>query len=1266
MSDQVLKHPIDLRNVSARHSMGPKNKSKGGKATRPKAVQATKPSSSGTPVLSDNSSHGDVAEDLAAELQQFDEEEVRRIREAPVIQRPASEEGENSDYDGGYEYSPMRSFASSSAHSAKYYSSSSPDRSKDDPQAPPADGASDKVGDDLTQKHHTALEQHSVGDDASKHHSPFALNADREKKQELAANPPLNAVSNDSRDGQSAPANPASGEDDDVRVVSYTPGPGGADSSTQTKSATLGEMALLSPPGEREGAGENFTTREIPLPPANTASGQPSVRANPPDTPPRAVQNIEHAALCLRTLLQAGHSLSDASNALEKTKIDGQFNVTRAEAYLQSALDHLQKDQDALREEHRKAIEELCNFRYGQAQQYLEELKMFKRESAENMQHLMQQQLRQQGETFNAQLHEQSQIMHQAMLKQMQQQLQTLQTMQAANAHLPSTNGGGAATSKPSLPPLPPAPGTKAASPAPAAAPPPPYTVTDADLLEAHNVGRLEYLIRKGWKAAHATEALKLTAIGRELSSGRAEEHLRAKEIETRKETLQAAQVQMADGLDIPADSDIALILGRHPDALSAAVKLLRLHQAKRTVHNAKSYVSALQLLQLSEAQNDPTVKRVEDELLTKIAIGAAEICGTCKGMREKAAKEEQEAEAKKLKQQEASAKKRPRSKKVQVNFKEKDSLFDPSFPITECAICNLGEENGAYLYICDFCRAGSHLTCDELVLLQSNLTKKEYWACTQCREKRERLAVTQGNAFTDSDATDGKAPTKGRSKRKTVDGPLDRKPHSDSLLERYGGGGAAAATPPHGKLEITVNKALTGTLGTPAKLLPFSSSEFRTPGAGNLTLESGIDPNFTGNPPLEGANPQSSRTLIRQDDYVQWVMVPEGSKPGEHPTKGWGKVPYLHWKNTNVQRRDATKANHGNLGRFTVRALSQDMRIAVGGQLMQLPKFWPKPDMTDADHNARVDNDPLFEWVKQVSDEDLLNTLDAHFGVTQLDPFLSKKFPSNLPLYHSNGDINYCSAELNTFLTEWQTGLAELRSGKCDLSSIDLKQTLLNGLVSHPTIHEQAQRYASTSVHMIIAHLRSWVQKEEELQASARSKRERLAAKQAFTEDGAIERSKADAKPEKTGAAALLTAVEGLKTSIDAIRDKSGGAAASTGGNASKPKPKHLMPHQDPGKVECQGCGNVWREAMRVPCWNACKYSEHPLYNKDCKTKKYKGKQPLTWKNFRAEYSALAASPQCPSAFLAYEERAKHQQPNKTNRDGDSTPDPKRHASDA
>ena len=187
--------------------MGPKNKSKGGKATRPKAAQATKPSSSGTPVLSDNSSHGDVAEDFAAELQQFDEEEVRRIREAPVIQRPASEEDENSDYDGGYEYSPMRSFASSSARSAKYHSSSSPDRSNNDPQALSADGASDKVGDDLTQKHHTALEQHSVGDDASKHHSPFALNADREKEQELAANPPQTAVSNDSRDGQSAPAN---------------------------------------------------------------------------------------------------------------------------------------------------------------------------------------------------------------------------------------------------------------------------------------------------------------------------------------------------------------------------------------------------------------------------------------------------------------------------------------------------------------------------------------------------------------------------------------------------------------------------------------------------------------------------------------------------------------------------------------------------------------------------------------------------------------------------------------------------------------------------------------------------------------------------------------------------------------------------------------------------------------------------------------------------------------------------------------------------
>ena len=369
----------------------------------------------------------------------------------------------------------------------------------------------------------------------------------------------------------------------------------------------------------------------------------------------------------------------------------------------------------------------------------------------------------------------------------------------------------------------------------------------------------------------------------------------------------------------------------------------------------------------------------------------------------------------------------------------------------------------------------------------------------------------------------------------------------------------------------------------------------------------------------------------------------------------------------TNVQRRDATKANGGNLGLFTVRALSPDMRVAVGGQLMQNPRFWPKATMTGEEHDERVASDPKFDWVKLVSDEDLLDTLDKHFGVTQLDPFLSKKFPSNLPLYHPNGDINYCSADLNQFLTEWQTELAELRAGNCDLSTIDLKQTLLHGLAPHPTIHEQADTHASTSVHMIIAHLRSWVQKEEELQASARSKKERLAAKQAFTEDGAGDRSKPDVKSDKEGAAALLTAVEDLKTSLNAMRDKSGGATAAGGGNTSKTRPKHLLPHKDPGKVECQGCGNVWRESMRVPCWNACKYCDHPLYNKDCKAKKFKGNQPLTWKNFRTDYPALAASPQCPAAFVTYEERAaKQSHPNKTNRDGDTTPDPKRNAHDA
>jgi len=146
--------------------MGPKSKSKGGKATRPKAASATKPVSTGTPVLSDNSSQADPTDDFAAELRQFDEEEVRRIREAPPMQQSAGEGDENSDFDGTYECSPMRSFASSSARSAKYHSSDSPDRSKDEPQksqalqAPKVSDASrssNEVGDDPQKTYITLL-----------------------------------------------------------------------------------------------------------------------------------------------------------------------------------------------------------------------------------------------------------------------------------------------------------------------------------------------------------------------------------------------------------------------------------------------------------------------------------------------------------------------------------------------------------------------------------------------------------------------------------------------------------------------------------------------------------------------------------------------------------------------------------------------------------------------------------------------------------------------------------------------------------------------------------------------------------------------------------------------------------------------------------------------------------------------------------------------------------------------------------------------------
>ena len=94
-----------------------------------------------------------------------------------------------------------------------------------------------------------------------------------------------------------------------------------------------------------------------------------------------------------------------------------------------------------------------------------------------------------------------------------------------------------------------------------------------------------------------------------------------------------------------------------------------------------------------------------------------------------------------------------------------------------------------------------------------------------------------------------------------------------------------------------------------------------------------------------------------------------------------------------------------------------------------------------------------------------------------------------------------------------------------------------------------------------------------------------------------------------------------------------------------ARPYPAHLKPVADGSKVNCRGCNNNWTVTNRsIPCYRGCKYSEHPDYNKDCKTRDGKQFPALTWKNFRERFPQ--ATP--PASFLQWEEFQSKNPPNK------------------
>jgi hypothetical protein len=246
----------------------------------------------------------------------------------------------------------------------------------------------------------------------------------------------------------------------------------------------------------------------------------------------------------------------------------------------------------------------------------------------------------------------------------------------------------------------------------------------------------------------------------------------------------------------------------------------------------------------------------------------------------------------------------------------------------------------------------------------------------------------------------------------------------------------------------------------------------------------------------------------INVKDYFIWHAVPPNwePKPGDgpkrsetqcHPECGYSKTAYQNWRRKNVTARDLVEGQGSTLGPL-VRGISAEMKISIGRQFLREPALswlWPRPVMTDEDVDAWALTDPDFSWVNKIPDETLLSLLDKRFGVKKPDLFLSRKFYENLPTKDKHGDINYHADTFNRWATDWNTELNELIKSGCDLSHVNLRETLLTALSTYPLIHREAKQFNTKSAYSLLAHLCDWVFQEEEAIQSARNKRVSLGA---------------------------------------------------------------------------------------------------------------------------------------------------------------------------
>ena len=773
---------------------------------------------------------------------------------------------------------------------------------------------------------------------------------------------------------------------------------------------------------------------------------------------------------------------------------------------------------------------------------------------------------------------------------------------------------------------------------------------------------RLEWLVGRGYSFEDAMDALEATKQEGLYSSGRAEAHLNAALDRDRKILLQKANEAAkkmgdtahpaADLPDIEEHSALGYLLDKHDDAIDIVLKMREVHAKSRAkaMHNAKNVLSAAHLVEQASIKGNASLSRKGHDFLSRVALAVSEDCTKCKDLRDKLeqearwAKEREKAQEAKAK---AEAEKRTKEKEERrkleaekhkprpyaLNFKPEDSKRDVTLPRGFCGACDKGQDKvrGKWLYPCGRCKKGYHLTCTTLTLV--NTRDAEYFACNTCLDELEQnksTGVPQPNfEVLGHDMARHKAPKRGKAVGSQADSPPA--PSGGGAAQPQGGGTAR--------------------------------SMFQTPPPPSLTIapHSGGEALHTHSGGFEGDNqfllPKNgsavSKTNVQIKDYFMWEDVPKDwvpktdpKNPGkeetlpDHPEKGYSKTAYQNWRRRNVTARDVAQAGGGSLGPLS-RSLSLEMRVCLGTQFHRDPAvahLRPFPMADDKSFDLWLDKDPGFEWMKKLNDELLLELCDKKFGVKKNDLFLSKRYYT-LPTTNSKGEVLYHVGTFNRWITEWQNELSELKVSGCSFEGVNLRQTLLNALQPNRMLHNQATVYQTESIHALIAYLRDWLMHEEEAAISLRNKQQSAIQNAQATGGAGAAAGNLLANSLANGTAAsntqhanvLITQlVEQQQKILDTL---AAGAVSTNPATSGKALPAHLKATEG-NLCKCRGCNNTWNRGRKIPCFQGCKYADHPNYNKQCKTQDAPTQQKLTWAGFKEKFPGTTP----PKGYLEWE----------------------------